>query len=162
MKTLLKLTVIAAGLAVTALPAARAADQTPPPAGGTDNPAAQPEHPGWRGRHMDPARRIQRLAEVLGLTTEQQTKLKAVFKEEGAKMRAVFQDSSLSREDRRAKLMELRKDIRPKIDAILTPEQQKKLEKMQRRGRRWRHGGPDNQPPPPPPPPEAPPANPAN
>ena len=59
-------------------------------------------------------------------------------------MQAVFQDQSLSREDRRARMQSIRQDSQTKIEAVLNDQQKQKFEAMQQeRGRRrgWQGGG---------------------
>ncbi len=156
MKTLLKAITLAAGFAVAALPAVRAADESAPaPAPAPDaqtNPDAQPNRPQrWRHR-MDPARMLQHMTEVLSLTADQQAKAKPILEAGAAQRRSIMEDDSLSREDRRAKMMDAMKDERAKIRALLTPDQQKKFDEMRPRGRRFRGEGPGGDQPPPPPP----------
>jgi Spy/CpxP family protein refolding chaperone len=153
MKALFRVILVAAGFSVAALPAARAADEVPPAAPGGPNSAAQPDRPKRRGRHMDPAQRLQRLTEALSLTEGQQAKIKSIFQEEAGKRQAIMDDSSLSRDDQHAKRQELMKDIQTRVRAILTPEQQTKFDAMPRPGRGPRGEGPGGEPPPPPPPP---------
>jgi len=159
---------LAAGIAVAALPAARAADETQPTptpapaaAPNADQPAARPER---RGR-MDPAEMLERLKTAVNLTDDQTAKVKAIFQDQREKMEALRGDESLSREDRRAKMMELMKAGHDQIRALLTPDQQQKFDAMPRPGfgrgprgegpRGERAGGGEPPPPPPPPPPPA-------
>jgi protein CpxP len=153
MKALFRVILVAAGFSVAALPAARAADEAPPAAPASPNAAAQPDRPERRGPRMDPAQRLQRLTEVLGLTEDQQAKIKSIFQEEAGKSQAIMDDSSLSREDRRAKRQELRTDMQARVRAMLTPEQQTTFDAMPRPGRGPRGEGPAGESPPPPPPP---------
>jgi Spy/CpxP family protein refolding chaperone len=147
MKSMLRIAVIAAGLAVAALPAARAADDTPPAPGGQNTPG-QTTRPERRGPRMDPAERLQRLSEVLNLTDDQKAKIASILKDDQEKGQAIRNDSSLSREDRRAKMMDLMKDSQAQIRALLTPEQQQKFDAMPRPARGPRDGGAGNGPPP--------------
>ena len=153
MKALTRLLLLAAGLAVAALPAARAADEAPPApppaAPNADQPAARPER---RGR-MDPAEMLERLKTAVNLTDDQTAKVKAIFQDQRAKMEALRGDESLSREDRRAKMMELMKAGHDQIRALLTPDQQQKFDAMPRPGfgRGPRGEGPGGEPPPSPP-----------
>jgi protein CpxP len=65
-------------------------------------------------------------------------------------MQAVFQDQSLSREDRRSKMMAIRQDSEGKITALLTDQQKQKYQAMQERMQERRGGqgqGGDNAPP---------------
>jgi Spy/CpxP family protein refolding chaperone len=155
MKTLFRIILVAAGFSVAALPAMRAADEAPPATPGGANAADQPPPPERRDRRMDPAQMLQRMKEQLNLTDEQTAKVGAIFKAQGEKRQAIMNDTSLSPDDKHAKMEELRKDAMAQIRALLTPEQQKKLDAMPRPGRgpRGEGRGGDSPPPPPPPPP---------
>jgi Spy/CpxP family protein refolding chaperone len=134
MKT--KLTLLSLAVAgLCAVPASLfSADPVPPtPPGGTaappaaDKPAAKPDGerrgPGGPGGRMDPAERLKKMTETLGLTQEQQDKIKAIFesgREEFGKLRDVPEDQ------RREKMREAFKAQNDKILAVLTPEQQEK------------------------------------
>jgi Spy/CpxP family protein refolding chaperone len=95
---------------------------------------------------------VERLKDRLNLTDDQVTKIQGIMKDQMDKMTALRSDDSLSREDRRAKMMDLRKAAHDQIRAILTPDQQKIFDTMPLDGPRGRRGrGGDNAPPPPPP-----------
>lgn len=117
-----------AGLIYAATPAAVAQDagnndQQAPPAGGP------PEH--GRMRRMDPARRVEMLTKELNLTSDQQAKVLGVLKSNRAKMENVRDDSSLSPQDRRTKMMDIHKASNDQIRALLDSNQQKKFDEMQ-------------------------------
>ncbi len=109
--------------------ALRAADtNTPPstpPAGG---PPAGHRGPGVGG------------IEQLNLTADQKPKFQAIMDAQGQKMRALHADTSLSQEDRRAKMQSIHQDTTTQLKAILTADQFDKWQKMTQRGRR--PGGP--------------------
>jgi Spy/CpxP family protein refolding chaperone len=67
----------------------------------------------------------------LGLSQEQQDKVREIFKQNGERMKAF-------RADNRSRLGELRKRLSEEIDAVLTPEQKKKNDEMIRRFEEWR------------------------
>jgi Spy/CpxP family protein refolding chaperone len=147
MKSMFRIAVIAAGFAVATLPAVRAADETQPAPGGQNTPG-QSTRPERRGQRMDPAERLKHLSEVLNLTDDQKAKVAAILKDDQEKGQAIRNDSSLSREDRRAKMMDLMKDSQAQIRALLTPEQQQKFDTMPRPARGPRGDGAGNGPPP--------------
>jgi protein CpxP len=137
MKSALKvvLTILALGL-VAGAPIASAQDQTPPPQGpkGPDGGGG-----GRGGRFMvPPEERVKQLDEALKLTDDQKTKITALLKTQQEKMAPLMADQSMSREDRRAKMMEIGKTTQDGIKALLTPEQQTKFDAMPRPPR----GGP--------------------
>jgi hypothetical protein len=86
---------------------------------------------------------LQRLAEQLKLTEEQQTKLRPVLEEQAKKMMALRQDRELTPEQRRERMQKIREESTPKIKGILTTEQFGQYEKLQAqmRERAGREGG---------------------
>ncbi len=134
---------VAAGALSIAAPLASAQDnqsndQAPPPS--QDN----------GGRHHgppDPAERTARLTKQLRLTSDQQPKVLAALQSENSQMQSVHQDSSLSQQDRHAKMMDIRQATDSQIRALLDSTQQKKWDEMQAKREQWmgnRHsGGPD-------------------
>jgi protein CpxP len=118
-----------AGLLLLAVPFLRAADETAAPAA----PADQPKHerrergPGGPG---GPGAMWERAAKELGLTADQEAKWKEIGEQERAAAKPIFDDTSLSRENRRAKLMEANKPFGEQRRAVLTPEQQAKFDEM--------------------------------
>ncbi|NJO84233.1 MAG: hypothetical protein HC828_16575 [Blastochloris sp.] len=110
------------------LPLAGLMAETPPAAPGADKPPKKEK----TGEHKD---RIEQMKTDLGLSDEQVTKIKAIMEEEKGSFKALRDDTTLSKEDKKAKMMELRKSQGDKIKAVLTPEQQVKFEeKMKERG----------------------------
>ncbi len=81
-----------------------------------------------------PKERLQKMAEHLGLTAEQKEKVGAILKEQMEQGRAIREDESLTREQRREKMQAFGKATREKIRAMLTPEQQAKFDAMPKRG----------------------------
>lgn len=104
---------------------------------------------GWHGHghnRMDPDAELQRMTERLGLTASQQKQIRPILVDRQKQMQALFQDDSLSREDRRSQMMTLRQDSNSKIENLLTDEQKQNFEAMQERhGRHGQRGG-DNEP----------------
>ena len=79
--------------------------------------------PGGAGGRMSPEERLKKMTEQLGLSQEQQDKIKAIFeggREEMAKLKDTPEDQ------RRAKFGEFMKAQSEKVLAVLTPEQQEK------------------------------------
>jgi periplasmic protein CpxP/Spy len=93
---------------------------------------------------QDPAERTQELTRKLKLTSDQQTKVTDIFQSAHTQMESLHQDSSLSQDDRRAKMMEIRKGADSQVRAILDSTQQKKWDEMQAKREQHmgnRHGG---------------------
>lgn len=107
-----------------------------------DNAAPAPEQgqPGRGPMRMDPSRQLEHMTRELGLSTDQQGQIKPLLVDRQQKMEALFQDQSLSREDRRAKMQSIRQDSQSKIEAVLNDQQKQKFEAMEQRMRR--RGGP--------------------
>jgi len=73
---------------------------------------------------------LQMLSEKLNLTDDQKTKLKPVLQDQMQQMTAVREDSSLSHEQKRAKMKSIHESFHDQINAVLTPEQQVKFKQM--------------------------------
>ncbi len=137
------LVLIAAGALSIAAPLASAQDNQ-------SNDQAPPPSQENGGRHHgppDPAERTARLTKHLKLTSDQQSKILAALQSEKSQMESLHQDASLSQQDRRAKMMDMRQATDSQIRALLDSTQQKKWDEMQaEREQRMgnRHpGGPD-------------------
>ena len=91
---------------------------------------------GGRGAMPTVEQRIERLEEAVGtLSTEQKSKIKAVYAAVSEKMRNIPQ------EERREKMGEILRNTQKEIRAVLTPEQQKKFDAMPQAGRGDGSGG---------------------
>jgi Spy/CpxP family protein refolding chaperone len=90
--------------------------------------------------------RLTMLTEKLNLTEAQITAIRPIFAAEANDMKAVWQDNSLSREQKQSKMADIRKSMEEKINAILTPDQQAKWAELkdeaagQMRHKRMREG----------------------
>lgn len=80
-----------------------------------------------QGQH---ASRLETLSKELNLTDEQKTKLKPILEDAGKQMRGVRDDTSLTQDQKRDKMKQLRESTDSQINGILTPEQQKKFEDL--------------------------------
>jgi periplasmic protein CpxP/Spy len=140
------LIVLAASLIASGATLALAQDSSP------NNQPAQ-ANGGWHHGPPDPAQRTQELTKKLNLTADQQTKVQSLLESEHSQMETLHQDSSLSQQDRRSKMMDIHKTTDTQIRALLDPDQQKTWDKMQANHEQWgRHHGPpsgDQQSPPP-------------
>lgn len=74
--------------------------------------------------------RLQQLSSELNLTDEQKTKLKPILQSEVEQFRTIANDTSLSQDQRHAKMREVQSTYKSQINAVLTPEQQQKLATM--------------------------------
>ena len=110
----------------------------------------QPEGGGQGGHGQPPTvdQRLQRMTQMLNLTDDQQQKIKPILETESTQMQTLRSDTSLSREDRMAKMKQIRESTASQINPILTPDQQKQYtEMMSRMGPGRGPGGGQQQPP---------------
>jgi len=117
----------------------------------SDNQQPAQGNGGWHHGPPDPAQRTQELTRKLKLTADQQTKVQEILQSEHAQMETLHQDTSLSQQDRHAKMMDIHKSGDAQIRALLDSNQQKKWDEMQAKREQWgqgHHHG-DQQPPPP-------------
>jgi Spy/CpxP family protein refolding chaperone len=125
MKKTKRLAVALAGLLGLTLVAGQVMAQTGEPAQGK----TKMMHRGEGMGQPDPARHLQHLTTKLGLTSEQQEKIKPILDEEAAQLKAI-DNEKLTRAERRTRMQELHGATFEKIRPILTPEQQKKHDAM--------------------------------
>jgi periplasmic protein CpxP/Spy len=109
---------------------------------------------GHMGRmQMTPDEQVARMTKRYNLSADQQTQIKPILANQQQQMQALRQDSSLSREDRMAKMMSIRQDSNTKIQALLNDTQKQKFlqdqqrmqQRMQERGDGPPAGGPPAQ-----------------
>lgn len=90
-------------------------------------------------RHMPSVDdQIKRLTQKLQLNEDQQGKVKTILEDQRKQMSEFLADSSLSKQDRRSKVQDLRDNTDNQIKGVLNEDQQKKFEEMRqkRRGKR--------------------------
>jgi Spy/CpxP family protein refolding chaperone len=110
--------------------------------------APLPQYGGQQMRpQWGPEQQLARMTKQLNLTEDQQAKIKPILEDQHKQMMGLREDSSLSREQRRAKFQEIRKQTFEKMNPILTSEQQKQLQEMQQMRHEGRGRGRWNQPP---------------
>jgi protein CpxP len=88
-----------------------------------------------RGGHPG-GKRLAKLAERLELTDSQKAQLKPLLKHQAEQVRDIRQNTSLSPEEKRDQLKEVRKGTRPQIMAILTPAQREKMKDLRQQRRK--------------------------
>lgn len=110
-----------------ASPGSVAQQELPPPSGQQ----GPPPPPGNRG----PEQRLQRMQQELNLTPDQTEKVRSIFAADREKFMAIRNDSSLSQEDRRDKMMKLQHEQNDKVKAVLDDSQKAKFDQMQTRMR---------------------------
>ncbi|HOP39484.1 MAG TPA: hypothetical protein PLI53_00420, partial [Geobacteraceae bacterium] len=77
------------------------------------------------GKAMNADYHLAKMTERFKLSDEQKTKIKPILDENYKQQQAVRADQKLTRDQRRAKMQELRTQLHEKIKPILTPEQYK-------------------------------------
>ncbi len=135
------LVLLAASLIAVAAPFAAAQSSDSPP----NNQQPAQGGGGWHHGPPDPAQRTQELTKRLNLSSDQQTKVQDILQSEHSQMETLHQDTSLSQQDRHAKMMEIRKSTDTQVRALLDSTQQKKWDEMQAKREQWgqnRHHGP--------------------
>jgi protein CpxP len=116
---------------------------------GTNGPGRRAGGPGGPGGRMSPKERLDKMTEELSLTDDQKSKVEVILKDQADKMKALRDDTSLSREERGPKMKVIMDDTAKQIRVILTPEQQTKFDAMQdkmKKAREARQNGGDSAP----------------
>jgi Spy/CpxP family protein refolding chaperone len=93
-------------------------------------------HPRMRSHGGD---RLKMLAEKLNLTEAQTAAIQPIFAAEANDIKTVWQDNTLSKEQKQGKIADIRKSAKEKINAILTPEQQAKWAELKEEASGQRH-----------------------
>jgi hypothetical protein len=145
----LPLALLSAGLALS-LAQARADDSSappvppPPPPNQATSPADGATPPPQHHRRMHPAFVLGELTAKLSLTTDQQKTVGAIIADTDGQLKALREDDSVAREDKRAKMKAIVETARGQIRAALTPAQQAIFDAMPRGGERGggQHAGP--------------------
>ena len=131
MKSNRLLTLILSGALALPLAALAQTSNSATSGGDTGNPTASQAPNNERG---------EKIAQELNLTPEQKTDLKSIRDNEKQQAEAIKNDSSLTADQKKAKLKDLRKSSHQEMMAKLTPDQQKKFKEMHKGRRGHRHG----------------------
>ena len=91
----------------------------------TNTPPAGEHH--MKGGHPD-------FATALNLTDDQKPKFQEIMKNAMDKRKTLRDDTSLTPEDKKAKMKEIQDDMNDQLKALLTPDQYAKWEKMNKKG----------------------------
>jgi Na+-transporting NADH:ubiquinone oxidoreductase subunit NqrC len=102
---------------------------------------------------MTPDEQLARMTKRYDLSADQQTQIKPILADTQQQMMTLRQDSSMSREDRMAKMKTIREGANTKIQAVLNDtqkqkfaeDQQRQMERMQQRDGGAPAGGPPAQ-----------------
>ncbi len=88
-----------------------------------------------------PGNRMRRERPDLGLSPQQQQEMHRIHRQARERIQAIRQNTSLTPQQQRARIRQVRAKARHKAQSILTPEQQQKLREF-RQERRGSRGGP--------------------
>ena len=102
------------------------------------------QYGGQGHRHPMPSvdDQVNRLSENLNLTDSQKAQARTILQDAREKMMALRQDTSLSREDRHAKMMEIREATSGQIRGLLNEDQQKKYDAIKQERQQEMQRGP--------------------
>ena len=107
-----------------------------------DNAAPAPQQGQGYGHHgMNPEAQLQHLTKALDLSADQQSQIKPILENRDAQMKQLWQDQSLSEQDRHSKMQAIHQDTNSKIEAVLNDTQKQKFEQMQARRQEHMRGG---------------------
>jgi hypothetical protein len=99
---------------------------------------------GGGGGRMDPAAMKQKLKDDLKLTDVQADSVVAINQEFRPKMRDIFQDQTMSRDDKMAKIGDIRAMQNKRVQAVLGDDLFKKYQDWEAKNRPQRGGGGGN------------------
>src|SRR4051812_31876282 len=85
---------------------------------------------GRHHRQHNPDQMAAHLAKKLNLSADQQAQIKPILADRQQQMQALRPDTSLSKEDRRAKARQIFGDSKTKIEAVLNDQQKQQFEQM--------------------------------
>jgi hypothetical protein len=96
---------------------------------------------------MDPAQQLTEMTRRYDLSTDQQNQLKPILMDQQRRMRLLRLDSSLSPDEKKAKMLNILSDFISKTEVILNDDQKKQFEKdyqsmRERLQQRGQGGGP--------------------
>jgi periplasmic protein CpxP/Spy len=110
--------------------------------------SAPPPQQGAAGDHRDPAQQMAGMTKRYNLSSDQQNQVKPILMDQQQRMQLLRLDSSLSPDEKKAKMQSIRLDSNSKIEAILNDDQKKQFEQdhqsmQERTQQRPQGGGPD-------------------
>lgn len=127
MKNQLKLASLILTLAIAAVPALRAEDA----------PAGKPEHKRERG----PGAMMEHAAKELGLSADQEAKWKAIGEQEKTALKALRDDTSVDKKDKRAQAQKINQGFADQRRAVLNADQATKFDDQRAKMRERREQG---------------------
>ena len=119
-KWMMMLLTCAVSVAWVAAEPAQTAPSPPPPAGGQEAPQGSEVKGDF----------VTMLTLVLNLTADQQTQVKAIYEDTRAKAKVIADSKTLSQDEKKVKIQELREAANTKIRPLLTPDQQQRFDEV--------------------------------
>ena len=101
---------------------------TTAPAQTNDN--MQGMHQNMHHRGMNADQQLKRMTKKLNLSADQQAQIKPMLESQDQQMEQLRMDKTMSRQDRRQKMMDIRQDTSQKIEGVLNDTQKQKYESM--------------------------------
>ena len=142
MKRLLLSTALTLALAGTAAFAQQA--QPTLPENSSPNANAPFHH---RGHHApNPQKQAEMISKKLNLSADQTAKLTPILADRAQKTQALFQDQSLTQDQRRAQMKAIRENTQQQLATILSPDQMQQLKTMRHGHRGFGPRGPNSNP----------------
>lgn len=129
-KSLFVLSVASVGLVLSQV-SLRADDTVQPPPPGVDAPPPPP--PGGHG-HREGGFRLAELTAKLGLTPDEVKAIEPIIESGRTQGKAIHEDTTLSPQEKHAKMKAVMDTTRADIRALLTPDQQKIFDTLPTRG----------------------------
>lgn len=117
-------TIALSGLLALGMTAAASAQDAMQQQGGDTQQQGQGHHGGWG----NPDEQLAHMTKRYKLTADQQSQIKPILTAQHDQMEQMRSDSSMSRQDKMAKMQSMRADSASKIEAVLTPDQKSKFE----------------------------------
>lgn len=81
-----------------------------------------------------------RMAQKLNLSAQQQEQIKPLMQKQREEAKAIWQDNSLTQDQKKQKMQALRHETQAQMNTILKPEQQQQMQQMRENFRQHRHG----------------------
>jgi len=88
------------------------------------------KHHHRRGGKQDSQKHLQKLTKELNLSADQQAKVKSILDDQQQQFSTIRQDSSLSKQDKHAKMEQVHDSSASQVRAVLNPDQQTKFDAM--------------------------------
>jgi protein CpxP len=124
---------LATGLTLCSAAAFAQQDNAAAPTPDASAPQQGGGHGQWGGHQQTPDEQVARMTKRYNLSSDQQSQIKPILANQQQQMQALRQDSSLSREDKMAKMKSIHEDSSSKIQALLNDSQKQKFAQDQQR-----------------------------